>query len=67
MLRDGVFERALEEAGARGECPVLFLPDFYTNHWDFWALCDGFECGDCVADFVDIGLDPAPGEEGCSL
>lgn len=67
MPYDDVFGRASEEGWLRGECPVLLLPDFYTNHWDFWALCGSFGCDDCVADLAAIGLDPDPNEEGVAL
>ena len=59
------FEAVREQAQRANACPIEFLDDFYTNHWDVSSLCGAFECRECVADPMDIGLGPWDDEPPC--
>ena len=63
---------AYRRGKASGACPIFELPDFYTNHWDVFSLCDMFPCPGCFDDSVLPGpedLSPYdPGEpDECEL
>ena len=56
MLYENPFDKARRQARARGECPVMLLDEFFTNHWTFDELCADFNCKSCVASLEDLGL-----------
>ena len=64
MLHNSPFGIAERDARRSGVCPVTLLGAFFSNHWDFDSLCDGFSCGECVATPEDMGFGgPCEGDE----
>ena len=61
---DDPLAKARAEAAIAGECPVNYVDDFASEHWDCWEICSWFKCKECVATPEDMGFGPLDCDHG---
>lgn len=40
---------------SEGVCPMRFIDERASNHWDVFEICSWFKCDECVAEPEDFG------------